>query len=90
MEELPKILESVLKTCRNVIIRGATSFPCYLYDEKQRDIMPTNNLNTVIKAAEILKAAGVKADIINTPSYRDNTASCLLRGRGASGSRVCK
>ena len=94
LEELPKILESVLKTCRNVIIRGATSFPCYLYDEKQRDIMPTNNLNTVIKAAEILKAAGVKADIINTPSatcvrtiekMKERGGNCGEPGHGLTG-----
>lgn len=68
LDELPWILESTLKTCTNIAIRGVTSFPCYLYDEKQKDIVPTNNLNTVKKAAELLKAAGVEADIINTPS----------------------
>lgn len=68
LEEFPGLLTSILGNLRYIRIRGVTSFPCYLYDEEQRDIMPTNNLKTVKKAAELLKAAGIKADVINTPS----------------------
>lgn len=68
LEELPGLLEKITGTLSHIKVRGVTSFPCYLYHEEQRDIMPTNNLKTVKRAVELLKAAGIEADVINTPS----------------------
>ena len=49
-------------------IAGITSFPCFLYDGQADDIMPTANLQTVLKAKEILETCGIVPEIINTPS----------------------
>jgi len=49
-------------------IAGITSFPCFLYNGEQDDIAPTPNLQTVLKAKEILQACGITPEIINTPS----------------------
>lgn len=49
-------------------IAGITSFPCFLYDAKKDDIAPTANLQTVLKAKQILMESGIEPEIINTPS----------------------
>ena len=49
-------------------IAGITSFPCFLYNGELDDIAPTPNLQTVLKAKEILQACGITPEIINTPS----------------------
>ena len=49
-------------------IAGITSFPCFLYNAERDDIMPTTNLQTVLKAKQILVDNGVTPEIINTPS----------------------
>lgn len=49
-------------------IAGITSFPCFLYNGEKDDIAPTPNLQTVLKAKEILTDCGIAPEIINTPS----------------------
>ena len=49
-------------------IAGITSFPCFLYNAEKDDISPTPNLQTVLKAKEILADCGIVPEIINTPS----------------------
>lgn len=68
IEELPQILETTKKRYHNLEIKGVTSFPCYLYDEVKKDIMPTHNLHTVSAAAKLLKESGVDKPLENTPS----------------------
>jgi len=49
-------------------VAGITSFPCFLYNAEKDDIAPTANLQTVLKAKEILVDCGITPEIINTPS----------------------
>lgn len=49
-------------------VAGITSFPCFLYNAEADDIMPTANLQTVLKAKQILLDNGIEPKIINTPS----------------------
>lgn len=49
-------------------IAGITSFPCFLYSAEKGDIAPTANLQTVLKAKQILIDQGIAPEIINTPS----------------------
>ena len=49
-----------------VEIGGLTSFPCFLFDGKEK-IIPTNNMKTVEKAKEILEKEGIQS-ILNMPS----------------------
>ena len=49
-------------------IAGITSFPCFLYNAEQDDIMPTANLQSVLTAKQILVDNGITPEIINTPS----------------------
>lgn len=49
-------------------VAGITSFPCFLYSAEADDIAPTANLQTVLKAKQILIENGIEPEIINTPS----------------------
>lgn len=49
-------------------IAGITSFPCFLYSAEAGDIAPTANLQTVLKAKQIMIEQGIEPEIINTPS----------------------
>lgn len=68
VRELPKLVETVKQECKHVTIKGVTSFPCYLYAEEKKNIVPTENLQTVLKAAEVLKECGIACELLNTPS----------------------
>lgn len=68
LTSLRETAKKIQTTCKNLNIRGVTSFPCYLYDESSGDIQPAGNLRTVKHAAEILHSMGIRTDIINTPS----------------------
>lgn len=68
LDKLAEVAEEIRRECPNLIVRGVTSFPCYLYNEEKKDIAPTENLNTVLKAKEILEGMGFTDLIINTPS----------------------
>ncbi|CEM61623.1 alanine racemase [Treponema phagedenis] len=68
LHELKETVLWIKSNCLHVEIKGITSFPCYLYSEKDKDILPTANLGTVQFANEILKTCGVTAQIINTPA----------------------
>lgn len=68
IKHLTKTVAQIKRECPHVIVKGVTSFPCYLYDEEQKKIVPTGNLQTVLHAVEILKEAGIACEIINTPS----------------------
>ncbi|MBL4934300.1 YhfX family PLP-dependent enzyme [Clostridium sp. YIM B02515] len=53
----------------NIGIHGITSFPCFLYDEESRQIKETRNINTVLKAKDILeKKLSIKLGQVNLPS----------------------
>ena len=68
LSEVEKTVEFIQKECPNVQIKGITSFPCYLYSEEQGDIAPTANLNTVLRAKELLERMNYSELLINTPS----------------------
>lgn len=59
---------SQIEALPNVQIGGVCSFPCFLYDETARDILPTQNLQTVLTAAQKLRARGYQDLMVNTPS----------------------
>lgn len=67
LESLDKVVENLESLC-NLRIAGVTSFPCFLYDEKECDIVPTRNLATVMEAARMLENAGYQDLLVDTPS----------------------
>ena len=67
LNELDELIKEV-KALDHVKIRGVTSFPCFLYDEKEESIHPTPNFETLYKAKEILSSHGIEIENINAPS----------------------
>lgn len=59
---------SQIEALPHVEIGGVCSFPCFLYDETARDILPTPNLETVLTATRLLRARGYQDLMVNTPS----------------------
>ena len=84
ISELRDLIRKIELECSNVTVKGVTSFPCFLYNEKIRDISPTNNLNTVQKAAKILEEEGVKEAVINTPSATCTYSMKLIKKYGGN------
>lgn len=94
LEVLKELAERVKTLYPGVRIAGVTSFPCFLYDENARDLMPTGNMNTVKQAVRILKEQGVDCSIINTPSasctrtlkkIKEQGGNCAEPGHGLTG-----
>lgn len=67
LDNLPAFLEEI-RDLPGIQVAGITSFPCFLYDGEKDDIAPTPNLQTVLKAKQILADCGITPEIINTPS----------------------
>lgn len=67
LNDLAGFLEEI-RDLPGIQVAGITSFPCFLYNAEKDDIAPTANLQTVLKAKEILADCGITPEIINTPS----------------------
>lgn len=73
-----------IKKLGNVNVTGVTSFPCFLYNEESGGIAPTNNVHTLIKAAELLKDLGFEITQINGPSATCVSSIPLLKKEGVT------
>ena len=67
LNDLPAFLAEI-QGLPGIQVAGITSFPCFLYNAEVDDIAPTANLQTVLKAKQILQDCGITPEIINTPS----------------------
>lgn len=66
-ELLQKVSEII--SLPNINITGITSFPCFLYNEAENNIIPTNNVATLHKAKELIEEnCNIKLTEINMPS----------------------
>ncbi len=83
LKELPSFLEHTAGY-QGIRIAGVTSFPCYLFREDLGDIAPTANLQTVLRAVDVLKKYGIKAEIVNTPSATCVRTLDVMEGQGGN------
>jgi len=67
IDELEEIVKQLL-LLEHIDIKGLTSFPCFLYNENTNKNDPTENLNTILKAKEIVENLGVQIENLNAPS----------------------
>lgn len=81
LEQLSLLLPEI-KKLKNIQVDGVTSFPCFLYDEDTRDIQPTPNFQTLLKAKEILLQAGISIKNLNAPSTTSCTTLKKMDGYG--------
>ncbi len=68
IDDISGLAEKIQADYANVAIAGVTSFPCYLFNRDADDIVPTQNLQTVLRAAAVLEQAGIHCEMVNTPS----------------------
>lgn len=94
LNELEDTVKYIENNCPHLLIRGVTSFPCYLYDEEKEDICPTENLTTVLEAKKMLEDMGHGDLLVNTPSttcvstirkMASNGGNCGEPGHGLTG-----
>ncbi len=67
MTELDKVASQImcLDHCK---INGVTAFPCFLFDEKKGEVVPTANVETVLTAKKRLEELGAVIEHVNLPS----------------------
>src|SRR3972149_765525 len=63
---------------------GVTSFPALLADAQARRLVVTPNLDTIRRAADRLRAAGVEIEQVNAPGTTSSGALKLLADAGAT------
>lgn len=67
LDELPALLDEI-DALPGVAAGGVTSFPTFLLDQEDGQLEPTHNLQTLLKAREILAAHGITEINVNAPS----------------------
>lgn len=84
MAELPGAMRRLL-SAPGLKVQGVTSFPCLLYDQEQREAVPTSNMQALIQAGELLRREfGMRSLQINAPSMTCCATLPLLAELGAT------
>ena len=83
LEELPKVAEEI-SHLKNIKIAGITSFPCFLYDEEKAKVVETKNIETLMRAKDILSSLGIKLKQINMPSATSLANMELIKKTGGT------
>ena len=88
---LRELVEAARQIARlpNIRIAGVTSYPCLKFDPERRELIPTQNFQTILQAAEVLRTElGISIEQINAPGHTCVTALPLLAGMGATQGEV--
>lgn len=84
-EEVPDVVRA-LGQMRHVRLVGVTAFPCVRYnanpDEPPTEITP--NFQTILRAAETMRALGVEVQQINAPGNTSSVTMSVLADAGAT------
>ena len=72
-------LANASKTLKHINISGITSFPCFLFDGES-ELRPTNNIQTIEKATQILSKNGISIRELNIPSATCSKTIPLIKG----------
>jgi len=84
LSELERSLE-VLNTLANLKIAGVTAFPCTIFDPLKNKFIPTKNMHTLNKAAEIITKHYAKEHLqINAPGNSCCDTFPIIRRYGAT------
>lgn len=81
-----KILDTAekLDSMKGIEFAGITSFPCLLFDNDKKCVYSTPNQKTLVKAAEILKAAQWDNPEINTPGTTSSRVLSFFKNGGST------
>lgn len=78
LDELEQ-LATVSKELSHINISGLTSFPCFLFDGES-ELKPTNNIQTIEKATQILVENDILITELNIPSATCSKTISLIKG----------
>lgn len=81
--ELKELIKEIDKL-DNVYIKGLTVFPALLFDEKEKEIKPTVNINALKKGIDICKQSGIEDLLINVPSCTCYNSMALINSLGGN------
>lgn len=73
-----------LDNLKGIRFAGITTFPALLYDANTEDVLPTPNLKTLEKAADVLAKAGMDNIEINAPGTTSSYVFERLANAGAT------
>ena len=85
--ELADVVEAAKQIARlpNVRVAGTTSFPTLLFDPERRSVLLTQNMQTIVVAAEMLRdGAGLEVTQINAPGTTSANTMQMLADAGAT------
>jgi predicted amino acid racemase len=83
LDDLPSVLRT-LDQLAGARVAGVTTFPALLFDESAGRARLTPNVQTLEKAAAILRSAGVEDVRVNAPGTTSSTVLNLLAEAGAT------
>jgi predicted amino acid racemase len=83
LEELGRAAETV-GSLGGLRVAGLTSFPCFLFDEKEKKALATSNAYSVQKGAALLRGLGLACTHINMPSCNSLATLPLAADLGAT------
>ena len=69
---------------KNISICGVTSFPCFLFNEENKQIESTPNVKSVQNGAAILRTIGCEITQLNMPSANCIASLDLAKAEGAT------
>lgn len=73
-----------LEQLDGIRVVGVTTFPCLLADPARREVVSTPNFATLARAAERLRAAGVRVEQVNAPGTTSAGTMATLAAGGAT------
>ncbi|VUS62986.1 YhfX family PLP-dependent enzyme [Klebsiella huaxiensis] len=73
-----------LQSLPGIELTGLTHFPCLLWDDEQKKILPTPNLRSLLAARDKLESLGVTVQQLNAPSATSCSSLPLLAEFGVT------
>jgi predicted amino acid racemase len=84
LNELNKVIPQI-RQLSHIQIAGLTSFPCFLYSDTEKEIIPTKNVATLKKAKKCLEERlGMEIPHLNLPSAACTSTIAKIRANGGT------
>lgn len=82
-EDITRILEE-LKVLKNVELAGLTTFPCFLFDEEEKKVKATKNVDTLKEFRDEFKRKNIDISELNMPSVTCTQTLDLIKELGGT------
>ena len=82
-EDIKKIVEEI-KYLKNIELTGLTTFPCFIFDENEKKVKPTKNIDTLKEFKEEFKKNNIDIQELNMPSVTCSKTLDLIKDLGGT------